>query len=154
MDPSAPELIITQAHSALCVDENTLHRIVLGALLGEGVQWRYLSFVFTDHATIRDLNRDFLGHDYMTDVLSFDLSDEDISTNTLSNRSKSMISGEVYIDLDTATERHAEFGTSFEEEALRYAVHGLLHLVGYDDDTPEKKAHMHHLEDKYLGHSP
>ena len=98
-----------------------------------------LSVVLADHATVLELNRAYLQHDYITDVLAFALSDDPLEFD-----------GEIYIDLDTAAERHTEFGTTYEREACRYAVHGLLHLLGYDDHTPDGKAHMHVLEDQYL----
>jgi rRNA maturation RNase YbeY len=56
----------------------------------------------------------------------------------------------VYVDLDTAAERHEEFDTSFEEEARRYVAHGVLHLVGYDDRDADEQAVMRRLEDRFL----
>ena len=99
-----------------------------------------LSVVLADHATVLALNQTYLAHDYLTDVLSFDLREDETET----------VEGEIYIDLDTAVERHSEFGTSFIKEVYRYAVHGLLHLIGYDDATPEMKAQMRALENRYL----
>ncbi len=95
-----------------------------------------------DHAAVLALNRRHLGHDYLTDVLSFSLVDEDDPPGA--------VEGEVYVDLDTAAERCAEFGATFEQEAARYAVHGLLHLIGYDDATAEGRAAMRACEDRYL----
>jgi Predicted metal-dependent hydrolase len=60
------------------------------------------------------------------------------------------IEGEVYVDLDTAAERHDEFDASFEREAYRYVVHGLLHLVGYDDAQPAGQDKMREKENQYL----
>lgn len=106
---------------------------------GEDVRIKELTLILADHATVLDLNRRFLDHDYHTDVLAFDYSD-----------GTEIVQGEVYVDLDTAHERYAEFGAAFEEEALRYVVHGLLHLVGYSDKTPEGRKKMRALEDRYL----
>ena len=61
-----------------------------------------------------------------------------------------IIDGEVYVDLDMALERAPEFHSDFETEAFRYVLHGILHLLGYDDQTAELKAEMRGLEDKYL----
>lgn len=99
-----------------------------------------VSIVLADHATVLALNRRFLNHDYVTDVLSFPLGDDDATG----------LAGEVYVDLDTAAERHAEFGASFTEEALRYVIHGVLHLMGYADTTEEGRQHMRAKEDDYL----
>lgn len=134
-------LLIEQAHPALTVDEKALERLLYNVIAAEGARLRYLGIVLTDHATVLDLNRTYLQHDYHTDVLSFSLADDDAA---------GVVDGEVYVDMDTARERHAEFETSFEEEVRRYAVHGLLHLLGYDDATPADKAAMRRLEDRYL----
>ena len=118
-------------------------REVVGRVLhGEGFGLSELSIVLADHPTVHALNRDWLGHDYETDVVSFPLDDEATARRT--------VDGEVYVDLDTATERAPEFGASMEEEALRYVVHGLLHLLGYDDATDAERAAMRGLEDRYL----
>ena len=103
---------------------------------------RELSVVLADRATVHALNREWLGHDNPTDVVSFPLDEEAAA--------EGVIEGEVYVDLDTAAERAPEFGAAFEEEALRYVVHGLLHLAGHDDATDADRARMRALEDRYL----
>jgi rRNA maturation RNase YbeY len=108
-------------------------------LQAEGRACLALGIILTDHDTVLHLNRTYLEHDYLTDVLSFNL-----------GAAEGPVEGEVYIDLDTAAERHLEFGASFEEEVHRYTVHGLLHLLGYDDDTADARAAMKSLEDRYL----
>jgi len=133
---------IDLAHPSLQVDTRVLEALIWNVLTGEGAEPVYIGVILTDHETVLDLNRTYLQHDYFTDVLSFDLSESEDAH---------AIEGEVYVDLDTALERHEEFGVSFEEEVRRYVIHGVLHLLGYDDATPEEKAAMHALEDKYLG---
>ncbi len=132
-------LEIVQVHPSRRLPNALLRRLVQVVLDGEQAHLRYLSLVLADHATVRALNRVYLGHDYDTDVLSFPLSEE-----------SGVVEGEIYVDLDTAAERHAEFGATFTQEACRYVVHGLLHLLGYDDATPETRARMHQREDHYL----
>ncbi len=132
-------LEIVQAHPDLRLPRTRLRQLIHTILHAEGAQFGYLSVVLADHATVRALNRTYLAHDYDTDVLSFPLSE-----------TPGVIEGEIYVDLDTAAERHAEFGASFLQEACRYVVHGVLHLLGYDDSSPEAKTHMHALEDYYL----
>ncbi len=110
---------------------------------GEGFAIVALSIVLADHGAVRALNRDWLGHDYDTDVVSFPLDDE--------SPGRREIDGEVYVDLDTAVERAPEFGVPFEQEALRYVVHGVLHLMAHDDATEEARSAMRLLEDRYLG---
>ncbi len=138
-DAAGPALVIEQAHPNLRLSEERLRTVVHRVIDGEGAALRYLGLILTGHATVRALGRTYLDHDHDTDVLSFPLSEDD-----------GEIDGEVYVDLDTARERHAEFGASFEEEALRYAVHGLLHLIGYDDADPAARRAMRRREDRYL----
>ena len=98
-----------------------------------------LTVVFGPHDLIRSLNVKYLDHDYDTDVLAFNLSD-----------TSDVLEGEVYVDVDTARERHTEFDTSIQAEAVRYAVHGMLHLLGYTDKTEEGQTTMRRLEDQYV----
>jgi rRNA maturation RNase YbeY len=134
-------LLVEYAHPSRRVDEAALERLLRQVLAAEGRTVRYLGVVLADHETVLDLNRTYLEHDHVTDVLSFPLGED----------AGGEVDGEVYVDLDTAAERHAEFGATFEEEVHRYAVHGLLHLLGYDDATSEGRQAMHALEDRYLG---
>jgi probable rRNA maturation factor len=121
------------------LSEERVVRAVESVVQGEGRQAGEISVVLTGHEVVLDLNRQFLEHDYHTDVLSFPLS-EDVD----------IVEGEVYVDVETARERHAEFGASFESEVLRYVIHGVLHLCGHDDSTEEGKRSMSVLEDGYL----
>lgn len=123
-----------------CPSEERVLSLVKHVFEGENVVGSAIGVVLTDHETVLELNKAWLEHDYHTDVISF-LLEEDPSA----------LEGEVYVDVETARERHAEFGTSVRQEIERYIVHGLLHLIGYDDATPAEKQHMHKLEDTYLG---
>lgn len=140
--PVALDLVLD--HPSRTLDTGRLLCALAALLDGEGRAAEDVTLVLTDHATVRELNAEYLRHDYDTDVLSFWLGDEDAPEDA-------PLVGEVYVDLDTAAERCAEFGTDYEAEAVRYALHGTLHLCGYDDATPEEKAEMHRLEDRYLG---
>lgn len=137
--PSPEAISIDLAHPDLAVDLDVLAKLLVHVAEEEELELVEVSLVLTTHAHVHELNRTYLQHDYETDVLSFDLSDAPGS-----------IEGEIYVDLDTARERHEEFGATFEEEAYRYAVHGLLHLAGYDDSTPDAREYMRSLEDRYL----
>ena len=137
---------VVLAHAGRRVDPAALAALCRTAAAGEGFAVEALSVVLADHATVRALNLEWLGHDYDTDVLSFAM-DEGAA-------GRRVLDGEVYVDLDTAWERAAEFGQTPEAEARRYVVHGLLHLMGYDDAAEAEKAAMHRLEDRYLLHPP
>lgn len=136
--PRAP-IVIEHIHPRLRLDESALRTLIRHVLAEENGSLDTLNVVLADHDTVLALNRSYLDHDYVTDVLAFDLSD-----------ASERIDGEIYVDLDTAAERHDEFGATFEEEASRYVVHGLLHLLGHDDGSPAGKAAMRRLENKYL----
>jgi len=140
---SPPALDIAQAHPTRSLDEAALAALLRRTIGGEGFTLQSLGIVLADRDTIHRLNREFLDHDYPTDVLSFVL-DENAAA-------EGVVDGEVYVDLDMAAERAPEFGTTFEDEARRYVVHGLLHLMGYDDATDAERAAMREREDVYLG---
>lgn len=138
-----PELVtVEHDHSSLSVDEEIVERLTQHVIDAEGGTLVHVSVVFSTHETVRQLNKEYLDHDYNTDVLSFSLKGETADDDE--------VEGEVYVDLDTAVERHEEFDTSFEQEAYRYLVHGVLHLLGYDDATEEGQQAMRAREDEYL----
>ena len=140
--PPEAGLEVTVDHETLTLDEARVRAVVEAVCRGEGVRVESLSVVLGGHALVHDVNRDWLGHDYETDVVSFVL-DEDA-------RARGGLDGEVYVDLDTALERAPEFGATFEAEALRYVAHGVLHLAGHDDATDEMRTAIRALEDRYL----
>lgn len=134
-----PELVVANEHDTLKVDEDDLKRLALRVLTGEQCRWSYVGIILDGHEAVHALNREFLAHDYETDVLSF-----------LVDESDEGLEGEVYVDLDTALENAARFSTTFDQEVARYVVHGLLHLAGHDDSNDEAREGMRHLEDAYL----
>lgn len=141
-------LSIEQPHPSRQLDEEVLRTLIRHVLASEGGSLVHLSLVLTDHETVRRLNRSYLDHDYNTDVLSFSLRDEALPRPTETD--EKAVEGEVYVDLDTAAERHDEFNTSFEQEAYRYVIHGVLHLMGYDDATESGQKTMRQKENQYL----
>jgi probable rRNA maturation factor len=92
-----------------------------------------------DGATIHDLNRRYLSHDYPTDVLSFVLDDED-----------GHLEGEVVVSAETAVRVAAEVGWPSAAELLLYVIHGALHLVGFNDKSPLEAVEMQSAEARYL----
>jgi probable rRNA maturation factor len=100
-----------------------------------------LSIVIIDNETIHDLNKQFLQHDYATDVLSFKIEE---------NTETGFLEGEIAVSAEMAIERAPEFGWHPIEELLLYVVHGVLHLVGYDDIEPEDRVLMRDKERYYL----
>jgi rRNA maturation RNase YbeY len=139
--PYPEPLSVEHDHAFRSIDDAVLKRLVRHVVEAEEASLRYVSVVLSDHETVRRLNQSYLDHDYNTDVLSFSLREDDDAAD---------VEGEVYVDLDTAAERHDEFDTTFEREAYRYVVHGVLHLLGYDDKTEEGQQTMREKEDQYL----
>jgi rRNA maturation RNase YbeY len=138
-------LEIHAAHPTRQLDASAVESVVEAVCNGENVQIASLSVVLADRETVWAVNRDWLQHDYPTDVVSFVLDE--------AAQARGEIDGEIYVDLDMASERAGEFDATPEDEALRYVIHGLLHLVGHDDTTDIKRAAMRHLEDRYLASS-
>ena len=123
----------------LAITESTLTGIVHEILSDHQVTHGEISLAIIDDATMHELNRTYLNHDYPTDVLSFVLETDE-----------HLLEGEVIISADTATRRAAEFGWSTVSELLLYLIHGCLHLVGYDDDNEEQRQRMRERELDYL----
>jgi probable rRNA maturation factor len=105
----------------------------------EGKKAGVISFIFCSDEFLAGINVQFLHRDYYTDVISFDYTENDV------------ISGDIMISVDRVRENAENLGVSYLDELKRIMVHGLLHLIGYDDTTPEMKASMSAREDLYLG---
>ena len=97
-----------------------------------------LSYIFCSDEYLLQVNKDFLKHDFYTDVITFDLS------------STKETVGEVYISIDRVKENAQTMGISFKNELHRVIFHGALHLCGYKDKTKADEASMRSKEDKYL----
>ena len=110
---------------------------VTNVLRSGGVDSGEVRVIFVDRTELLRLNREFLGHDYDTDVITFPIESDPLE-------------GEVYISVEMARTQAGEEWVRFYEEARRLAIHGALHLIGYDDATPEQKRTMRELEDRFL----
>ena len=129
---------IINTHPRKRVRKKSIAHLVRGVLKGERVRSRELNVVFVNDREMKRLNKKFLSHNAITDVISFRLDDNE------------HIEGEVYVNLDQAERQAREFRVKEHTEVGRLVVHGVLHLVGYKDDTPDKRKVMQTLEDKYL----
>ena len=97
-----------------------------------------INFIFASDEYLYDLNIKYLNHDYYTDVITFPYNEGN------------KISGDIYISVDRVKDNAEKFSADFLEELYRVMVHGVLHLLGYEDDTEEKKLIMRSKEDFYL----
>ncbi|MCI7461868.1 MAG: rRNA maturation RNase YbeY [Bacteroides sp.] len=97
-----------------------------------------INIIFCSDNYILDVNVKYLGHDYFTDIITFDYCEKDI------------LSGDLFISIDTVRDNAEFYKTEFNDELNRVIVHGLLHLIGYDDHTPEEQKIMREKENYYL----
>ena len=97
-----------------------------------------IAYVFCDDETILRVNRQFLNHDFFTDIITFDYS------------RRSMISGDMYISLDTVRSNAEMLGQPYERELHRVIIHGVLHLCGIDDKGPGEREIMERNEEEAL----
>lgn len=97
-----------------------------------------VTIIFCSDKYILDVNLRYLHHDYYTDIITFDYCEG------------KKLSGDLFISIDTVRENALEYGVEFVDELHRVMVHGLLHLIGYDDHTPEEEKIIHEKEDYYL----
>lgn len=97
-----------------------------------------ISIIFCSDNYILDVNMRYLQHDYFTDIITFDYCEGNV------------LSGDLFISIDSVRENAIFYGAEFEDELNRVIVHGLLHLIGYDDHTDEEKRIMREKEDYYL----
>jgi probable rRNA maturation factor len=139
--PSAITVEINDSQAHLPIDQRALVQLVQTVLTQENRSRASISIVLVENATIHDLNRVHLGHDWPTDVISFPLSDADDPE----------LSGELVISTEMARETAAALGADPQEELALYVVHGLLHLCGYDDQDEETAQAMRHREAELLG---
>ena len=104
----------------------------------EGKIYGDVSFIITSDENILIINKEFLNHDFYTDVITFDYCEDDV------------VNGEIYISIDTVRNNSKIFEVKLLDELFRVMIHGVLHLCGYDDKTDEQKVVMRQNEEKWL----
>ncbi len=107
----------------------------------EGYEVDEVTYIFCSARRLLEMNRQFLGHDYYTDVITFEYGDR---------RRTGCVAGDVFIDVETVRDNARQYGTTALREMRRVVAHGMLHLCGQKDKTPRTEATMHRKEEKYL----
>ena len=97
-----------------------------------------IAYVFCSDNKILEINNQYLQHDYYTDIITFDYSENNI------------IAGDIFISLDTVKSNAEQFGTNYQDELHRIIIHGVLHLCGINDKAPGEREHMTECENKAL----
>src|SRR4051812_296265 len=134
------KIAIASPQELLAVDRAAMRQLVRAVLDGEGVGDAEISLAFVDNPTIHTLNKRYLQHDEPTDVLSFPLSEPNASR----------LAGELVIGAEVALAQAQERGHDVQAELALYVIHGLLHLCGHDDKTPQAASAMRQRERHYL----
>ncbi len=119
-------------------DSKLLKRIISRIVSDAGLKGGVADIIITTDGKVYEINREFLGHDYYTDIITFNY-----------NSGKS-VNGEIYISAQRVKENAEKFGVTLNSEIRRVIFHGFLHLCGYDDRTAEEKNKMSEMEEMYL----
>lgn len=101
-----------------------------------------IGYLFVDDEKILEVNREYLGHDYYTDVITFDYDEDDT------------VSGDIVISLDTVRTNAEQFGKQYDDELRRVIIHGILHLCGINDKGPGEREIMEAAENRALAMHP
>lgn len=120
------------------MDEVRLKRWIHEVAAGYGFAVGDITYILCDDEKILAVNRQYLQHDYYTDVITFDYS------------TPTRLSGDIFISLDTVRSNAEQVGAAFDDELHRILIHGVLHLTGQGDKTPETKAEMTAKEENAL----
>ena len=120
-------------------DENKLSEWVLSVIKSEGFKEGEINYIFCDDDYLLKLNKEFLNHNTLTDIISFDYS------------IGKQIHGDIYISIDRVLENSSKFKVEFSEELKRVMIHGILHYCGYKDKSESDTIQMREKENHYLG---
>ena len=119
-------------------DENLIEKWIEKVVLKNGFEIGEINYIFCDDAFLLKLNIEFLQHDTLTDIISFD--------NSLGK----LMAGDIFISTERVKENAAEFKVTFEEEMQRVMIHGVLHYMGFKDKSEEDSIKMRGVENEAL----
>jgi rRNA maturation RNase YbeY len=121
------------------VIKKNIHRVISRLIQHFGLQFISIEVNIVNSKIVLELNKLYLKHNYKTDILTFNYSS-----------AETVLEGEIYISIDDALENSKRFKNSLNEELKRLIIHGILHLIGYNDNSPNQKKRMKEMEDKSL----
>ena len=119
-------------------DVSAVKKIISRIIADAGLKTGVCDVIFTADEKLYEINKEFLGHDYYTDIITFNY-----------NEGKT-VNGEIYISVDRVKDNAVNLSVKLKSEIRRVIFHGFLHLCGYDDTTPELKNRMSEREEMYL----
>jgi probable rRNA maturation factor len=119
-------------------NKNKRRNWISACIKAEGFSIGTIRFIFCSDEFLLDINREFLKHDYLTDVITF------------SSSSSSLLNGEIYVSFDRVKENAGTYQVPFEEELNRVLIHGVLHLMDFDDSSKRQKLIMTAKENLFL----
>jgi len=119
-------------------EEANLSNWIQTCIEKEGCELGEINYIFCDDAYLLKLNQEFLQHDTLTDIISFD--------NSLGK----LINGDIFISVERVQENAQDFNVSFDDELHRVMIHGVLHYIGFKDKTSEEKTMMRKKENECL----
>lgn len=119
-------------------DQHKVSKWIVQVAASHGRKAGALNYIFCNDERILEVNKQYLQHDYYTDIITFDYSKGKV------------ISGDIFISINTVKSNAEGLDVSFENELHRVIIHGILHLCGQDDKTPEAQKEMRHRENEAL----
>ncbi len=119
-------------------NEEVIANWIIRVLAKEGFECGEVSYIFCDDAYLHKLNIQYLDHDTLTDIISFD------------NSIGKTVSGDIFISTERVAENAALYEVSFEDELCRVIIHGVLHFMGYKDKTAEEAEEMRNKENEAI----
>ena len=124
------------------LSHRVLNKWIREVASGYGRKVGEVAYIFCDDEKILEVNRQYLNHDYYTDIITFDYCEDDT------------VNGDIFVSLDTVRSNSEEQGTDYDEELRRVIIHGILHLCGINDKGPGEREKMEAAENKALAMFP
>lgn len=119
-------------------NESQFSNWISKVILSEGKEEGDINYIFCDDEYILEINKQYLEHDYYTDIISFDYS--------IGNE----LNGDIFISVDRVKENATDYNVTFDDELKRVIIHGILHYCGYKDKSTEEEALMRNKEDEKI----